>query len=116
MKNEFGESLDRNGYAPSIVGNCGGSFVIGDSDCVGCAICGRTDGKLSRHEAMHGPYRTKSKNLGLWILVCDGCHNRIHHKNDGLDLKVKVAVQKRAMAYYGWTTDDFRQRFGKSYV
>lgn len=64
MLNEYGETLDRNGYAPSIV-----------QDIDGCYFCARQDGKLDRHEIFHGAYRQKSKALGLWVTLCSptGC-------------------------------------------
>lgn len=105
MTNEYGVKLDKNGYAPSVYG-----------EVERCALCGRTDRVLHRHEAYHGPYRTKSKNLGLWIPLCDLCHEKLHHKGGGYDLLVKSMVQNKAMEHYEWTVEDFRQRFGKSYL
>ena len=105
MTNEYGVKLDDHGYAPSIVGEEGR-----------CAVCGRRDRPLQRHEVYHGSNRTKSKNLGLWLQICDDCHEKVHHKNDGLDLRLKASVQGVAMVHYGWTVDDFRRRFGKSYI
>lgn len=104
MKNEFGEVLDRNGYAPSIIYQTGG-----------CYICGRTDRALQRHEIFHGPYREKSKKLGLWVNLCDLCHDTLHHKGEGLDAQLKETGQMFAEYFYGWTTEDFRYRFGKNY-
>ena len=104
MKNEYGENLDRNGYAPSIVGDEGR-----------CVVCGKR-GEIQRHEVYHGPNREKSKNLGLWVPICRDCHDKVHHKNDGLDMKLKVAMQGQAMVHYKWTVEEFRKRFGKSYI
>ena len=59
--NAFGAELDRNGYAPSILQQgerchmCGGHHIY--------------DG-LDRHEVFGGAYRKKSKELGLWVLLC----------------------------------------------
>ena len=58
MTNEYGVTLDRNGYAPSIV-----------QDIDGCWFCKTQQGKLDRHEIYHGAYRKKSKALGLWALL-----------------------------------------------
>ena len=105
MKNEFGVTLDRNGYAPSIFGESGR-----------CALCGRRDRKLDRHEAFHGANRKKSKNLGMWLEICDLCHDKLHHHDASLDLEVKQRMQRAAMDYYGWTADEFRRIVGKSYI
>lgn len=105
MKNEFGSELDRNGYATSI---------FGESDR--CYLCGRTDMAIQRHEVWHGSNRDKSKALGLWMPLCRRCHEELHHVVAGRDIEVKAMAQKLAMDHYGWTEDDFRARFGKSYV
>jgi len=105
MKNEYGEVLDRNGYAPSIVGEQNRCFQ-----------CGRSDIKLDRHEVWHGSNRTKCKNLGLWVNLCMNCHRRLHQKGDGLDSELKQKMQVIAMDYYGWGVDEFRKVIGKSYI
>ena len=108
MKNEFGEALDRNGYAPAIWGDF--SF---------CPLCGKNSEVLQRHEVFHndfgGKTRDKAKAYGLWLNVCPKCHDDIHHfplKN----AELKRYYQKLAMAKYNWTEDDWRKRFGKSYL
>lgn len=59
-KNEYGEKLDSNGYAPSIL-----------HDKPVCLICGRYG--TARHEVYFGSaYRAKSKCLGLWVTLCHG--------------------------------------------
>lgn len=104
MKNEYGTQLDRNGYAPSILGAS-----------TYCSICYHTGKPLQRHEVIHGMNRQKAKAYGLWINVCPECHAGIHH--DGkTDRRLKEWAQRHAMLVYGWTVADFRKRFGKSYV
>lgn len=105
MRNRYGQELDRNGYAPSIVGEMGR-----------CCLCGRTDRALQRHEVYHGAYRDKSKNLGTWVNICDLCHDRVHHHEASLDRELKEMMQKKAMERYGWSVDEFRAEFGKSYI
>lgn len=104
MTNEYGQTLDRNGYAPQII-----------RQCEGCYLCRRTDRPLQRHEVYHGAYRAKSKELGLWIRVCDLCHAEIHRGGNGLDHDLKAEFQAFAAIVYGWREDEFRERFGKSY-
>lgn len=105
MQNEYGVALDRNNYAPSVVEQ-------GD----GCYLCGRTDRKMERHEVFHGPYRDKSKRLGCWVNLCSECHDKLHHRGGGMDVGLKMRIQEEAMKHYGWTTEEFRERFGKNYV
>ncbi len=103
--NEYGVTLDRNGYAPSII-----------PSVEGCFWCGRKDGKLDRHEVFHGAYREKSKALGLWVNMCHECHMRLHHKDAQIDATLKKEGQCAAMALYGWGVSEFRRRFEKNYL
>ena len=103
MTNEFGEKLDSNGYAPSIMESKG---------CYRCGFCG----DLARHEVFHGNNREKSKALGCWVTLCPRCHARLHQQDPAMDWELKREGQIRAMAHYGWTVKEFRERFGKSYV
>ena len=105
MKNEYGVKLDRNGYAPSLV-FCDGS----------CAICGRHDRALQRHEAFHGANRDKSKRLGCWLYLCYECHDRLHHHDAAYDLYVKRLMQEVSMNHYHWTKQDFIREWGRSYL
>lgn len=105
MTNEYGVTLDRNGYAPSIV-----------QDINGCWFCKTQQGKLDRHEIYHGAYRKKSKALGLWVLLCHDCHMTLHHTDAALDALLKRWGQREAMKHYGWDTGEFRGRFEKNYL
>lgn len=104
MKNEFGVDLDRNGYAPSIMGVNGY-----------CFLCFRT-GPFQRHEVFHGANRQKSKKYGLWINVCPECHHKIHFADGKVDRLLKENGQRQACMVYKWSKADFIKRFGKSYV
>ena len=84
--NEYGEKLDSNGYAPSIL-----------HDKPVCLICGRYG--TARHEVYFGSaYRAKSKRLGLWVTLCPWCHQNgqtsIHNNRDA-DLRLKRWAQKK---------------------
>lgn len=89
--NEYGVKLDSNGYAPSILNQ--------QSTCL---ICGRYH--TARHEVFYGPYRDKSKRLGLWANLCPWCHqngpNAIHRNHDE-DLRLKKWAQKRLWSITG---------------
>lgn len=110
MKNEYGAPLDRNGYAPSILQE--------DTDC--CYICYGCHQKLDRHEVFFGPYRDKSKRLGLWVTLCHHQHHidgpRAVHQSREVDLALKRNAQKAVMDAYGWNTTDFIREFGRNYL
>ena len=110
MYNEYGRKLDRNGYAPSIL----------QLDCE-CWLCGKQGmEKLDRHEVFGGPYRSKSKRLGLWVLLHhESCHifgPEAVHSNGENARRLKAEAQRAAMKEYGWTVADFRREFGKNYL
>lgn len=105
MLNEYGATLDRNGYAPSIV-----------QDIEGCYFCARQTGKLDRHEIFHGAFRKKSKALGTWVTLCHTCHMALHQSDADLDALLKRQGQRQAMSHYGWNEAEFIQQFGKNYL
>lgn len=109
MTNEFGEKLDRNGYAASIM----------QDDLTRCWRCGRTDRKLDRHEVYGASNRDKSKALGLWVMLChDACHEGQTgvHQNVNEGRYLKQVTQRCAMRHYGWSVDEFRRRLGKNWL
>lgn len=106
--------MDKSGYAPSIMQD-----TVFEPLCYLCGANGALD-KLDRHEVFGGPYREKSKRLGLWVLLC---HNDCHifgpmaaHNNASTALRLKQEAQRRAMEAYGWSTEDFIREFGKNYL
>jgi hypothetical protein len=108
LTNEFGEKLDRNGYAPSIMGTEAGR----------CWWCDRYT-PTERHEVFFGSLRQKAKELGLWVDICIECHrtgkNAVHQCKDTAD-RMKNMAQITAMRKYGWTEEEFVRRFYKSYL
>ena len=105
MTNEFGAVLDRSGYAPSII----------QYDHSSCYICGSCDG-LQRHEPFNGANREKSKYYGIWVTLCRCCHDMCHIHPREYGQSMKREAQSRAMKYYGWDREEWRNRFGKSYI
>lgn len=110
--NEFGAKLDRNGYAPSI---------IGGHDAHTCWRCGRNGYRdhLDRHEVFGGGLREKSKKYGLWVHLC---HERCHQGQNGVHrvplfaAELKACAQEAAMRVYGWDIEGFRRRFRNNYI
>ena len=100
----------RSEYAPSLLQE--------DISC--CYLCGRTDRKLDRHEIFFGTaYRDKSKQDGLWVCLC---HVPCHEGKDGAQYNREIRerlcreAQEKAMEVYGWTLDEWRQRYGKNWL
>ena len=106
VKNEYGIQIDQNGYAPSVVQD--------DMSC--CYLTFTSFDKLDRHEIFHGPYRDKSKRLGLWVLLSHDVHMRLHQQSAEMDRQLKRIGQQIAMNHYGWSKDDFIKQFGKNYL
>lgn len=108
MKNEHGERMDRNGYAMSIVQDTDGE----------CYQCGET-WQVERHEIFGGPMRDKSKAQGLWVNLCPICHRtgeKAVHQCAEADRALKRIGQQAAMDRYGWSKEEWMQRFYKSYL
>jgi hypothetical protein len=83
-----------------------------------CFICGAPRG-LEWHHVFGGAMRDKSEKYGLKVRLCHYCHNEPPngvHQNKDHRLKLQAYVQGKAMEHYGWTVEDFRKEFYKSYV
>ena len=106
MTNEYGEQLDSNGYAPSI---------IPENRQGKCYICFK-QGDLVRHEPFNGANRSKSQNLGLWVTLCPFCHRMCHQYPKTYGESMKREMQSIAMQKYGWSRDDWHRIWGKSYL
>lgn len=93
--------------------------IIHDLNAHTCLICGRR-GETHIHEVFYGTAnRKKSIEYGLCVRLCPNHHNASNdavHFNKALDSKLKQDVQKIAMAHYGWTIEEFIEKFGKNYL
>lgn len=72
-----------------------------------------------RHEVFFGANRQKSIEYGLVVFLTPAMHNMSDkgvHFNREFDLKLKRIGQAAAMERYGWTVDEFRKIFGKSFL
>lgn len=96
--------LDSNGYAPSLLRT------------ESCFWCHKSNGDIVRHEIFHGPYRSKSKEYGLWVNLCTDCHYLVHNSDGKMDAILKDIGERAAIKYYGWSKDYFIKIFGKNYI
>lgn len=88
-----------------------------------CFLCGSTGGAdpLDRHHIFPGTAnRKKSEKYDLVVYLC---HNRCHifggravHNNAATMKQLQRYGQLKVMQAQGWTEDDFRREFGKSYL
>ena len=87
-----------------------------------CWLCGRngSDDRLELHHIFPAAYRSKSDKLGLTVYLCGArCHKLgkyAVHNNAETMRKLKVYGQQKAMEENGWTIEDFRREFGKTYL
>ena len=112
MRNEYGEPLDRNGYASSVFPEtC--CYYMGDklTSCYGC--------DLVRHEVYHadmsGGIRDLSKRYGAWVTLCPTHHGHVHSYPQ-MHRDLQKEAQRRVMERYGWDEEQFRNKFGKNYL
>ena len=88
-----------------------------------CFICGEPaqwDDPLDLHHVFGGALRRKSERLGLEVKLH---HSKCHifgresvHKCAELSNELKRKAQQRCMEHYGWTEEQFRAEFYKSYL
>ena len=90
-----------------------------------CFICGRNAHAdyfgLEEHHCFEGyGRRALSEKYGLKIYICgDRCHRNGKdsvHKNAKVDRAVKRVAQKVAMRKYGWSIEQFIEKFRKNYL
>ena len=86
-----------------------------------CFVCGKNSHAdyygLDEHHVYPGANRKASEAYGLKVYLChDSCHLNGVHQNAELNRSVQRKVQKIAMAHYGWTLEDWRDRFGRNFL
>ena len=87
-----------------------------------CFLCGMNSNlePLDLHHIFNKADKKKSEKYGLLVYLH---HNKCHifgknsvHQNAKVNNALKAKAQEKAMEYYGWSVDDFRNIFGKSYL
>ena len=82
-----------------------------------CFICGMNANlePLDEHHVYPAANRKNSEKYGLKVYIHHFGKDSVH-QNAEVDRALKATVQKIAMRRYGWTVQDFRSIFGKSYI
>lgn len=88
-----------------------------------CYLCGgfpTFSDPLDKHHIFGGALRKKSEKYGLVVHIH---HNKCHifgkdavHVNAKINRALQAQAQKIAMKRYGWSVEDFRERFYKNYL
>jgi len=96
--------------------------IIQDNEIKICFLCGRNGATdhLDCHHVFGGSLRDASEKYGLKVYLC---HNRCHifgekavHNNANMMRIVQDEVQRKAMEHYGWTLEEWREKFRRSYL
>lgn len=87
-----------------------------------CFLCGRNGNgdRLERHHIFGGVNRKNSEKYGLVVDLCgERCHRNGEysaHRNGEVAAYLHRYGQEKAMKENGWTEEQFREVFGKSYI
>ena len=87
-----------------------------------CWLCGGNANMdaLDWHHVFGGAYRAKSEKYGLKVLLHHNyCHifgSKAVHQCAEKNRQLQRYAQTVAMATYGWTEEEFREKFGRSYL
>lgn len=75
---------------------------------------------LAKHHVFPGALRNKSEKYGLTVYIHNlECHifgENAVHRNAEVNRQLQAYAQKKAMKHYGWSVEDFRREFYKSYI
>ena len=99
------------------------SKSIMQTDKSRCYLCGdpaNYNDPLDKHHVFGGANRRKSERYGLTVyLHHSNCHifgDFSVHQSAEVKRSIQKTAQQKAMEKYGWSEDDFRREFGKSYL
>ena len=93
--------------------------ILQDENDKRCFLCGGY-GAFECHHIFGGAYRKKSEKYGLVVYLCGNrCHRNgktaVHRSGEQMR-RLRRYGQPKAMQEQGWTEEDFRREFGKSYL
>lgn len=90
------------------------SIIQNESKQECCYLCGQW--ATDTHHCIHGTANRKLADKdGLTVRLCHSCHHNLHD-HGSFDRELQRIAQARWMEYYGKSEDDFRERYGKSYL
>lgn len=79
-----------------------------------CYLCGQF--AQTWHHCIHGTANRKLADRdGLTVRLCHTCHMNLHDKGN-FDRELQRLAQVRWMEYYERSEEEFRKRYGKSYL
>ena len=87
-----------------------------------CWLCGKngSDDRLEIHHVFQGANKKNSEKYGLLVYLCGNeCHRNgkyAAHRNNTTAALLHKWGQGKAMRENGWTVEQFREIFGKSYI
>lgn len=86
-----------------------------------CFLCKRNRhaGRLELHHIFGGARRKLSTKYGLCVTLCEECHrlgkHAVHQSAETMQYLHEYG-QRKAMKENGWTVEQFREVFGKTYL
>lgn len=86
--------------------------IMQDPEANECFICGAW--ATDTHHIFGGPNRNFSDRDGMTVRLCRQCHSQIHDAGIGVN-ELRIAGQMRWEQKLG-TREEFRRRYGKSYL
>ena len=93
--------------------------IIQDKKSGRCFLCDARGVSLEEHHVFGGGCRKLSEHYGLKVYLCHRCHNEppkgVHFCREERE-KLQSRVQKTAMRYFNWSTEDFIKIFGRNFV
>lgn len=96
-----------NGYSESLMSD-------NDPEYRRCYNCGRTSGKIDRHEVFFGSNRSNSKKYGMWCDLCRSCHTEVHQGDGSLNQRLKKEAQ--TIFEKNNSREEFMRIFRKNYL
>jgi len=79
-----------------------------------CYLC-RRPYPLDVHHVFAGARKNQSTKDGITVWLCRKCHKKVQEDADEM-LSLQRHIQKRIMDEYGWTEEDFIERYGRSFI
>ena len=71
-----------------------------------------------KHHIFQGKaHRPKSEKYGLTVPLCNVCHDKLHYRENGIELKRKLQkIGQKIFEKYVGTKEDFMAEFHKNYL